>query len=140
MANPTTVEGLLSAVQNLGIKHGGSPSALALSKITDGAHEEFGLGHSPQPRFNRNRSISGGHYAVYPRPVPWLNKLCHEPEGDIGTCCLGFWLPCALYGNTQYRLKQIDQGDDPMDLSEHKHNNGPCWMLQMFCFLRCDCT
>ena len=122
-----------------------SLSAPVIPRTTGGAHVAFGPGHTPQPRYNRNRSISNGQYSVYgafphPRPVPWLNKLCHEPEGDIGTCCLGFWLPCALYGNTQYRLKQMAQGDDPSDLSEHRHNNGPCWMHQMLCFFfRCEC-
>lgn len=147
MANPTTVEGLLFAVQNQldGANHRGSLSAAAPPRTTGGAHIDFGSGPHSLPRYNRNQSHSGGQYSVYgafphPKPVPWLNKLCHEPQGDIGTCCLGFWLPCALYGNTQYRLKQMAQGDDPLDLRGHRRNNGPCWMHQMFCFFfRCEC-
>lgn len=106
-------------------------------------HPPFPL--HPDPRYSRNRSISGTSYSFYsptphPKPGPWLNKLCLEPEGDIGTCCLGFWLPCALYGNTQYRLKQMAQGDDPLDLSEHDACNGPCWMYQMLtCCFKIDC-
>ena len=95
------------------------------------------------PRYNRNRSLSGNSFYAptpHPKPGPWLNNLCHEPQGDMGTCCLGFWLPCALYGNTQYRLKQMAQGDDPLDLSEHDSCNGPCWMYQMLtCCFKIDC-
>ncbi len=95
-----------------------------------------------------------------------MNKLCHEPEGDLGTCCVGCWAPCALYGKTQYRLKQMSQGDDPLDLVGQKNRpalpmaertdrgedeeweevqgykacNGPCWMHQMLCFFfRTEC-
>ena len=144
MANPTTVEGLLTAVQNHSQPHRASLSRPPPPRTTGGAHIDFATIPGPLPRYNRNRETSA-QYSVYgafphPKPVPWLNKLCHEPEGDVRTCCLGWWLPCALYGNTQWRLKQMAQGDDPLDMSGLRRNNGPCWMHQMLCFFfRCEC-
>lgn len=62
----------------------------------------------------------------------WMSKLCVEPnKGDLdaNTCCLGFWVPCALYGKTNWRLTQINGGRDATD-SSWKSNDGcntSCW-------------
>ncbi|KAK0125586.1 hypothetical protein ONS95_000407 [Cadophora gregata] len=59
----------------------------------------------------------------------WMSQFCVEPRGDISTCCLGFWVPCALYGKTHWRLKQIVRGKDASD-STWKSKNGcntACW-------------
>jgi len=52
--------------------------------------------------------------------------LCHEPENDVNTCCLGFWCPQNLYGRTQYRLRQMAKNRDPLDLTAQKVINGLC--------------
>ncbi|PVH79168.1 hypothetical protein DL98DRAFT_461375 [Cadophora sp. DSE1049] len=59
----------------------------------------------------------------------WMSQFCVEPRDDISTCCLGFWVPCALYGKTHWRLKQIIRGKDASD-STWKPKDGcntACW-------------
>lgn len=63
---------------------------------------------------------------VAPRKGKWMIPLCHEPENDVGTCCLGWWCPQILYGRTQFRLRQMAQNKDPLDLTDYKVINGPC--------------
>jgi hypothetical protein len=59
----------------------------------------------------------------------WRTKFCVEPPGDAGTCCFGFWVPFALYGKTQWRLRQAAMQEDALDSSwKPKYGcNGPCW-------------
>ncbi|EKD19876.1 hypothetical protein MBM_01828 [Drepanopeziza brunnea f. sp. 'multigermtubi' MB_m1] len=38
-----------------------------------------------------------------------------EPQGDFGTCFLGFWIPCVLFGKTHWRLKRVSRGQDASD-------------------------
>lgn len=64
----------------------------------------------------------------------WMAKLYVQPgkaghPGDVGTCCLAWWVPCALYGKTHWRLKQLADDKDPSDDSwKSKYGrNGPCW-------------
>jgi hypothetical protein len=58
---------------------------------------------------------------------------------DFGTCMMGWSVPCMLYGKTQYRLKQMAQGEDPLDAHAHEICNGPCWMWCLMGSLRFDC-
>jgi hypothetical protein len=77
-----------------------------------------------------------GHSHHNPSPAPvgtlapgkgkWMIPLCHEPENDVTTCCLGCWCPQILYGRTQYRLRQMARNKDPLDLTDYKVINGPC--------------
>jgi hypothetical protein len=77
-----------------------------------------------------------GHPRPNPSPGPvgtlapgrgkWMIPLCHEPDNDVNTCCLGCWCPQILYGRTQYRLRQIAQNKDPLNLDNYKVINGPC--------------
>jgi hypothetical protein len=72
----------------------------------------------------------------------WMAKFCVEPPEDTYTCCLAFWVPCAIYGKTHWRLKQVEEGRDPSgDSWEPRYGcNGPCWALYGMCFLiQCDC-
>ena|SRR5450432_2706728 len=57
----------------------------------------------------------------------WIHPFCQEPENDLPTCCLGWWLPCCLYGKTQYRLLQMFEGLDPLDEARYKPCDGACW-------------
>ena len=45
----------------------------------------------------------------------WMSNLCDEPSDDAGTCCLGFWLPCLLYGKVDQRIKLVRDGKNPED-------------------------
>lgn len=68
----------------------------------------------------------------------WMNKFCVEPrkapQADVQTCCLGCWVPCALYGKTQWRLRQVARESDPLDSSWHSRYgcNGICWAMLGF--------
>jgi hypothetical protein len=73
--------------------------------------------HSPSP---------GPVGTPTPGKGKWMIPLCHEPDNDVNTCCLGFWCPSILYGRTQYRLRQMAQNKDPLDLTDFKVINGPC--------------
>ncbi|CAL3966450.1 unnamed protein product [Diplocarpon coronariae] len=59
----------------------------------------------------------------------WMSQFCVEPRGDADTCCLGFWVPYALYGKTHWRLKRVNRGRDATDESWKPGDgcNGPCW-------------
>ncbi|OBT88958.1 hypothetical protein VE02_02816 [Pseudogymnoascus sp. 03VT05] len=65
------------------------------------------------------------------KPGPWITKLFRPRNHDITTLCTGFCMPCVLYGKTQYRLKQMAEGENPLDLSRRHICNGPCWMFGM---------
>lgn len=59
----------------------------------------------------------------------WMTTFCAEPSNDVNTCCLGWWMPCVLYGKTHWRLKRISKGEDATD-SDWKPKTGcnaPCW-------------
>ncbi|KAI9892990.1 MAG: hypothetical protein M1814_000874 [Vezdaea aestivalis] len=60
-------------------------------------------------------------------PQQWHNDLfdCFSP---MGTCCLGCWCPCILYGKTGARLK------DPTLANHNAACNGSCWA---FCGTMC---
>lgn len=74
------------------------------------------------------------------KPGPWMTKLFRPRKQDISTLCTGSCLPCVLYGKTQYRLKQMAEGEDPLDLSRQDICNGPCWMFGMImCCVGFDC-
>jgi hypothetical protein len=59
----------------------------------------------------------------------WMAGYCVEPPADAGTCCLGFWVTCALYGKTHWRLRRIAAGQNPQNDAWHSKNgcNGACW-------------
>jgi len=59
----------------------------------------------------------------------WMTKFCDEPPDDVNTCCIGFWIPCVLYGKTHWRLKRVSKGEDAADSNWKPKNgcNAPCW-------------
>jgi hypothetical protein len=63
----------------------------------------------------------------------WMAKFCVEPDGDAATCCLGWFVPCALYGKTHWRLEQLRKDKDPLDTSWKCSYgcNGPCWLFYL---------
>ncbi|KFY35690.1 hypothetical protein V494_05692 [Pseudogymnoascus sp. VKM F-4513 (FW-928)] len=65
------------------------------------------------------------------KPGPWMTKLFRPRKHGFTTLFTGSCLPCVLYGKTQYRLKQMAEGEDPLDLSRQHTCNGPCWMFGM---------
>lgn len=62
----------------------------------------------------------------------WMTIWGEErPQKDMGTCCIGFWFPPALYGKTHWRLQQVSAGKNPDD-HEWKFSqgcNGACWTM-----------
>lgn len=74
------------------------------------------------------------------KPGPWMTKFFRLPKSGLSTLCTGLCLPCVLYGKTQYRLKQMADGEDPLDTSKNDVCNGPCWMFGMImCCIGFDC-
>ena len=68
----------------------------------------------------------------------WMVQFCVEPPGDLATCCLSWWVPCAQYGKTNWRLKRQFLGEDPTDATWKSAYgcNGACWV---FWGLECCC-
>lgn len=62
----------------------------------------------------------------------WMTIWGEEgSQKDMGTCCMGFWFPPALYGKTHWRLQQVSAGKNPDD-HEWKFSqgcNGACWTM-----------
>lgn len=71
----------------------------------------------------------------------WMAQFCIEPDTDTEGCCLAFWAPHAQYGKTHWRLKQVEDGQDPSDVSWKPSYgcNGPCWAWFGMCVFHCDC-
>ncbi|PQE16836.1 DUF614 domain protein [Rutstroemia sp. NJR-2017a BBW] len=61
----------------------------------------------------------------------WMVTFCHEPSGDIGTCCTATLMPCVLLGKTHWRLKNISLGQDPHDWHASDGCNKMCWIHAM---------
>lgn len=59
----------------------------------------------------------------------WLSPFCQEPPGgDADTCCMGFWVPCVLYGKSAWRLKALALDEDDNRRWTPKNGcNGHCW-------------
>ncbi|PMD46132.1 hypothetical protein L207DRAFT_628726 [Hyaloscypha variabilis F] len=69
------------------------------------------------------------HQQLPPQIDEWKTQFCVEPQGDLDTCCLGTWVPCALYGKVNERLRQKAQGDFDTDYSWRTSDgcNSACW-------------
>jgi hypothetical protein len=128
------MEGLLSPITRRGL-----PSYPLLTGRPQPDGDHLGHGH---PQYDQRMSLSGmTDYSGFPhpKPSPWMKNLCYKPHEDMETCCIGSWIPCALYGKTQYRLKQMAEGKDPLDESRHDACNGACVSFQMLTCFRLDC-
>ncbi|KAL2001539.1 hypothetical protein VTN02DRAFT_1637 [Thermoascus thermophilus] len=78
--------------------------------------------HLPGQITHPNQEIKGG---------PWSGGLCDC--SDIGTCCLGVWCPCILYGRTQYRLHMKSRREDPTNLLGYEKCNASCTVMAFLC-------
>ncbi|PGH03569.1 hypothetical protein GX51_03995 [Blastomyces parvus] len=61
----------------------------------------------------------------------WNYGLCDC--SDIGTCCLGLFCPCILYGRTQYRLNRKSERKDPTNLLGFETCNASCTAMALLC-------
>lgn len=75
---------------------------------------------------NSDRRRNGSH--------AWMKKFCVEPAGDAGTCCLGFWLPCLLYGKIDDRLSRVRDGRDPQKVGNGCNSSCLIWWIACYGF------
>jgi hypothetical protein len=106
---------------------------------------ESGHPHAQGYQYVPDHSPHWGHPRFEPRKdrLPdseWIHKLCVEPSNDAATCCEGYWVPCVLYGKTQYRLDEMATGKDPLDETDYKGCNGPCWIFCAASTLNLSCV
>lgn len=108
-----------------------SPPAAAVGtfrKLGPGgtALDDIYANHLPGQITHPNQEIKGG---------TWSHGLCDCT--DIGTCCLGIWCPCILYGKTQYRLAMKSRRDDPTNLLGYEKCNASCAVMALLCGCQC---
>jgi len=72
----------------------------------------------------------------------WENKLCFPlPISDVGTCCAAEWIPCYLFGKSNWRLEQLRERKDPSNKS-YKAGQGCniwCWTWAGLQVFHCGC-
>ncbi|KAF1990006.1 PLAC8-domain-containing protein [Aulographum hederae CBS 113979] len=88
--------------------------------------------HQPGQIAHPNMSVSASSGSKQ----SWKHSLC-ECNADVGTCMLGVFAPCVLYGKTAYRLEQKGQKKDPSDLLGWQKVNGSCGFMSAACGLWC---
>lgn len=88
---------------------------------------------------SRTQPVSGRQQrrssTAYPR---FMNKFCAEPPNDVNTCCLGFWVPCALYGKIAWRLNEYERNRDGSDEAwdpKYGCNQMCCGLASVICLL-----
>ncbi|RAL62278.1 hypothetical protein DID88_004845 [Monilinia fructigena] len=74
-----------------------------------------------EPSLNRNKSEHKGQ-------SDWMVPFCHHADDNEDTVQTGILAPCALYGKTHMRLKNVSLGRDPHDLSSSSCCNSMCWI------------
>ena len=61
----------------------------------------------------------------------WKISL-YDPGDDMdGT--RAYLAPCGLFGRTRYRLNLMEQGRDPLDLTDYQEFNPNCWKFSGLC-------
>lgn len=90
--------------------------------VLDEAHPD----HLPGQISHPEQQIKGG---------TWSTRF--GEFSDIGTCCLGLWCPCILYGRTQYRLVRKSRREDPTNLLGYEACNGSCTAMALLCGCQC---
>lgn len=80
------------------------------------------MAHLPGQISHPNQEIIGG---------TWTTGLCEC--SDLGTCCLGIWCPCILYGKTQFRLSRRSRQRDPTNLLGYETCNASCTLMAILC-------
>ncbi|KAF8866945.1 hypothetical protein BDZ45DRAFT_795403 [Acephala macrosclerotiorum] len=67
----------------------------------------------------------------------WMTKFCVEPIDDVNTCCLGCWVPCALFTKTHWRLGQVGRNENALHgWTSSMGCSLPCWA---YCVLTLAC-
>ena len=72
----------------------------------------------------------------------WENKLCFPlPISDIGTCCTATWIPCYLFGKSNWRLEQLREHKNPSNKSYQLGQgcNIWCWAWVSLQAFQCGC-
>ncbi|KAK4451927.1 PLAC8 family-domain-containing protein [Podospora aff. communis PSN243] len=62
----------------------------------------------------------------------WTTHLCY-PGDENADCPRSCFIGCDQFGRTRHRLVRLDQGQDPLDLSNYKGFNSSCWTYFSLC-------
>ncbi|PGH31165.1 hypothetical protein GX50_06044 [[Emmonsia] crescens] len=99
--------------------------------------------HSIKPAYNMTPiTIPDNHrLSHFPGQVAHPNQLFKGDTwnhglgdcSDIGSCCLGLFCPCILYGRTQYRLNRKSDRKDPTNLLGYETCNASCTAMALLC-------
>ncbi|EEH22832.2 hypothetical protein PABG_05043 [Paracoccidioides brasiliensis Pb03] len=93
----------------------------------------FRVGHITIPNNHDLGHVTG--HVTHPnqglRGDTWVHGLCDC--SDFGTCCLGIFCPCILYGRTQYRLNRKSDLKDPTNLLGYETCNASCTAMALLC-------
>ncbi|EAW13176.1 DUF614 domain protein [Aspergillus clavatus NRRL 1] len=91
--------------------------------VTNAPHTPLPLPyHQPGQITHPNQVVKGG---------AWSHGLCEC--SNIGTCCLGSFCPCILYGRTQHRLSRKSRKEDPTNMLGYETCNGSCAAMALLC-------
>ncbi|KAF2453595.1 PLAC8 family-domain-containing protein [Lineolata rhizophorae] len=92
--------------------------------------------HQPGQIAHPNMDLHAGGGGDSGGRQQWRHGLC-ECSGDCGTCLMGLFCPCVLYGRTAYRLEQRSKRKDPTDLLGWEKFNWHCGIMGAACGLWC---
>lgn len=95
----------------------GTPSAISMDSMV-GEPSTSQHDNTPPALIESNESEYQG----------WMNEFCVEPASDTGTCCLGFWLPCVLFGKIDERLQRVQKGKDPKTVGNGCNGSCLIWL------------
>ncbi|KAJ5101913.1 hypothetical protein NUU61_004135 [Penicillium alfredii] len=84
--------------------------------------EDLSSFHQPGQIMHPNQEVQGG---------TWSHGLCEC--SNIGTCCLGIFCPCIIYGKTQHRLSMKSKKEDPTNMLGYGTCNGACTGMALLC-------
>lgn len=101
-----------------------NPTSKGVPTSTPLVHDR--MSHTPGQVMHPQQELKGG---------TWKHSLCDC--SDIGTCCMGMWCPCILYGRTQYRLSMKSERKDPTNLLGYETCNASCTGMALLCGCQC---
>lgn len=79
------------------------------------------------------RNQNGPQPYTYPSDDSgWQTKWCAEPRNDAGACCMAFWVPWAMYGKVDWRLRRVAMAEDASEESWK-----PKYGFNVPCFVHC---
>lgn len=62
----------------------------------------------------------------------WRTGLC-DP-GEDADCPRSCFIGCDQFARTRHRLDELDHDGNPMDMTNYKGCNSPCWNYCLLCF------